>query len=479
MSIGECTAKVGETVSVEITLYDVATGLSGYDIEVSLENEKIARIVNVILPAFGLKDIGDLPSSSVRIKAVDLNETVSSGVKEASLATLEFEGLYPGTTDIIVFVRAMDDDDGNPIEPDISQGHIEVLSSTTTSTSTDTPESIPIEESEATSTPRLPPTEGLTLSMGGEMTVPVDDSTAIELKLHNIDKGLSGYDVTISVENEELAEVVNVVLPNFGITEVGDLPNSSVRIRVIDLNDIISLQMEEALLATLELEGMKPGTSEIVVSIRTMDDDNGNALEPEVIQGSVRVVGDGAEGYLVSEGFFDDFNDGDDDGWGHEVGHWVVTDGAYTATKGSELPRSSLLDYTFSDFVFEGDLSIGAEGAASVGLRVQSLDTATNTGLGAGVLLVVFPGGNSIYWHVVSDGTGDPQNVRPLGISVSEEQPLHIRIEVVGDTYTVFVNGQWKNELKTAAYSSGQLVLGVNVYYPLPVSWDNIGIAAP
>ena len=176
--------------------------------------------------------------------------------------------------------------------------------------------------------------------------------------------------------------------------------------------------------------------------------------------------------------FFDDFDDGDDEGWGHEFGNWIVIDGEYTASGESGVPMSSLLGYSLTNFTFEGDLRITQQGAAHIGLRVQDMNSTGNTNINNGILLVIFPGGNSVYWHIIKDGIGDAQDIKPLGIAVSEDQPLHIKVDVIGDSYNVYVNGVWKNELVDSTYSSGQFVLGINLNYPTPTTWDNIRITA-
>ncbi|GAJ04283.1 unnamed protein product, partial [marine sediment metagenome] len=176
------------------------------------------------------------------------------------------------------------------------------------------------------------------------------------------------------------------------------------------------------------------------------------------------------------DGAYDDFSDGIDDGWGHEFGDWVVLNGEYTATGEPGPPMSSILGRSFDDLVFDGDLRITKKGAAQLGIRVQDLSSTGVSNVGNGILLVIFPGGGSIYWHVIVDGVGEPQNVRPLGMRVSVEHPLHVRLEVVGDTYNAYVNGKLKNTLVDSTYHSGKLVVGVNLGYPTPTTWDNIQV---
>ncbi|MFC1977411.1 hypothetical protein ACFLWS_04000 [Chloroflexota bacterium] len=287
VSIEEGTTTVGTKCTVRIVLLNATDGLSGYMIRVFLVNPEVAQITDIVLPSFASAKFSNLPANTVEIATLDLGDIVGIGTEETSLATLELEGLNLGNSGIAIEITAMEDDSNNPIEPRILPGYVEVLPGKSTSQSIDTPESVPTGETNVPPTPTLPPLEGLTLSISHEMTLLVGDTSSAELRLHNIDKGLSGYDLTFSVENKESAQIVNVVLPDFGITEIGNLPSGSVRIRAIDVNDIIQLQMKEVLLATLELEGIESGTGAIAISIHTMDDDQGNPMKPEIMLGAM------------------------------------------------------------------------------------------------------------------------------------------------------------------------------------------------
>ena len=178
----------------------------------------------------------------------------------------------------------------------------------------------------------------------------------------------------------------------------------------------------------------------------------------------------------VSEGnkvfaFFDDFEDGDDFGWGHEIGSWIVSNGEYTATGKSGLAGSSVGSISWTDYIFEGDLRITQKGAAHLGLRVHEVGVSSND-LPNGIVLVIFPSGNSIYWHVRENWIGDPQGIKNLDVSVN--RPIHVKVEIAGDTYKAYVNGILKNTLDDNTYSSGKIAVCVNLNYPTPTTWDNI-----
>lgn len=126
ISIGDATTTIEGVVTIDISIDGVTEGISGYDLTVLLTGDSVAQIVDVVLPDFGLTDISELPSNTVTIMAVDLKDIVPSGTKKALLATVKLQGIGLGTSTIDVIVNAMDDDDGNPIEPYVSTGTIEV-----------------------------------------------------------------------------------------------------------------------------------------------------------------------------------------------------------------------------------------------------------------------------------------------------------------------------------------------------------------
>lgn len=126
ISIGEVKIEVGDEVAADISTRGAIGGLSGYDLNVSITDEAVAEIVDVVFPNFGLTSISELPSSTVRIMAVDLNDIVPPRTEEALLATLKLRGIVAGTSKIHIIVHAMDDDKGAPVEPHFSLDSIVV-----------------------------------------------------------------------------------------------------------------------------------------------------------------------------------------------------------------------------------------------------------------------------------------------------------------------------------------------------------------
>ncbi|RCV63254.1 hypothetical protein C5S53_14995 [Methanophagales archaeon] len=118
---------IGSTTTVNITLNEAPNGLSGYNLTVSLSKPSIAEIISVSYPSWAtLHDNSALPADSIWMKAADLLEQVESGATNINLGALTFRGDEEGTSDILITVTKMDDDNGYPINPSIDPGHLRV-----------------------------------------------------------------------------------------------------------------------------------------------------------------------------------------------------------------------------------------------------------------------------------------------------------------------------------------------------------------
>jgi len=112
---------------VNLTLNRAPNGLSGYNLTVALANISIAEIISVTFPAWAtLNANSSLPADSVWMKAVDLNDEITSADTNITLGTITVRGDKPGTTSITATVTKMDDDNGYPINPSTELGHLNV-----------------------------------------------------------------------------------------------------------------------------------------------------------------------------------------------------------------------------------------------------------------------------------------------------------------------------------------------------------------
>lgn len=118
---------VGETAPVPVLLNEAPSGVAGYSFEVSLADATVARIAGVESPGFDLTHQEVLSESRVRIAAADTQRTVQNGARNAVLFLVKLQGLIVGATPIEVRLINMDDDDGNPLEPELTSGRAVVV----------------------------------------------------------------------------------------------------------------------------------------------------------------------------------------------------------------------------------------------------------------------------------------------------------------------------------------------------------------
>ncbi|WP_309383586.1 hypothetical protein [Cerasicoccus frondis] len=171
--------------------------------------------------------------------------------------------------------------------------------------------------------------------------------------------------------------------------------------------------------------------------------------------------------------FFDNFDSGASPLWENNSGGWAASGGVYAAASPDNAPNAlSALPYVLTDFEIELDINDVTDG----GVWLHSTE-AGGTSIGrAGVLLVAGAGGGDLYWHVVSDGTtyGSSLNIANGVFTVGVSDP-HLRITVVGDTYSVYVDGSLTpaTSLTDSTFSSGQVALYDN---SLSNTFDNVSL---
>ena len=101
-------------------------GLAGLDFVVTLSNPGAASIVGAELAAFGLTSVEQISASEVRFRAVDIAGIVQAGAVNAALAALTVQGNKNGSTEVMLNVTRLDDEDGNPIIADVLSGTVNV-----------------------------------------------------------------------------------------------------------------------------------------------------------------------------------------------------------------------------------------------------------------------------------------------------------------------------------------------------------------
>ena len=108
---------IGNISSTNITADILPTGLSGYNITISISNSSIAEIESIEFPSWATLHVNStLPSNSAWIKAVDLNKKIEANATNVTLVTINIKSEHEGNAFINISITKLDDDNGYPIE---------------------------------------------------------------------------------------------------------------------------------------------------------------------------------------------------------------------------------------------------------------------------------------------------------------------------------------------------------------------------
>jgi hypothetical protein len=120
----ETTAADGPT-TVDIVLTNAPDGLSGYYLDVTVDDPGVAKIESASYPdRFALTsdpEIG-VDGTSATLEAADIDGTVQPGSMDVTLVTVTVSFLEPGETTLSVEPRQFDADGGNGFSPSTRSG---------------------------------------------------------------------------------------------------------------------------------------------------------------------------------------------------------------------------------------------------------------------------------------------------------------------------------------------------------------------
>ncbi|WP_049922420.1 alkaline phosphatase PhoX [Halopiger djelfimassiliensis] len=112
----------------------------------------------------------------------------------------------------------------------------------------------------------------------------------VDLTLSSIPDGLAGGRISLTVEHTDVATITNASYPDaleLTADPVVSDDGSTVEFRFADLENEIQSGATDVTLATVELEGVGAGTTDLTLDVHALDDDSGTALEPQPRPGVV------------------------------------------------------------------------------------------------------------------------------------------------------------------------------------------------
>jgi PKD repeat protein len=145
--------------------------------------------------------------------------------------------------------------------------------------------------------------EGIVRSGDCTITAP-GESASCTIAMETVTRGLSEYDITVTVEDPGVAEITGIGFPAWaGLNSRGKTPAASLSFKGADSGNKIHQGDRNVVLATLTLRGIRDGTTRLRVNVNHMKDDAGAVYATTASDGTIR-VGSGA-GKASDEGIPD------------------------------------------------------------------------------------------------------------------------------------------------------------------------------
>jgi PKD repeat protein len=152
------------------------------------------------------------------------------------------------------------------------------------------------------------------LSFVPDEAVVIDgQTTEIVISVDSLPAGLAGYNLTVDIDDPEVAEIVGIEYGWANLTENSSLPGTSVYLKALDGNHQIEAGATDVVLATLTVRGKETGNTSLTLGINRLDDDNGEAINATLEIGNLEVTMTPVPGQLNSpqdldgDGLYEDF----------------------------------------------------------------------------------------------------------------------------------------------------------------------------
>ncbi|ELZ15250.1 hypothetical protein C477_18730 [Haloterrigena salina JCM 13891] len=127
--VSDATVEPDSTGSLRVSLTDVPDGLAGFKIALAVDDGDVATVANASYPDhFGLTTdpaVG-ADGETITVEAADLDDAVTAGDANVTLATIDVAGADAGQTDLRVTSMQVDDDDGGAVDPSLEAGTLTV-----------------------------------------------------------------------------------------------------------------------------------------------------------------------------------------------------------------------------------------------------------------------------------------------------------------------------------------------------------------
>ena len=116
---------------------------------------------------------------------------------------------------------------------------------------------------------------------GGTVSVPIRLSDSLI--------GVAGFDIVITASDPDVVEITGADFPPFGLTQQVLSTSTEIRVSAVDLMGILEASVTDALLVTVNLNAIVPGSATIAIEVVRLDDEDGFPMNPTTVGGTVTV----------------------------------------------------------------------------------------------------------------------------------------------------------------------------------------------
>ena len=140
--------------------------------------------------------------------------------------------------------------------------------------------------------------------------------------------------------------------------------------------------------------------------------------------------------------------------WKVANGTWKVEDGVYKVTKGGQAEHSLVGEKDWDDYTIEAKIRIDQHHWAGLVFRAKSEEEYY-------VYYFNVPDNKTELWKHTPGGWGTRANLAQIpaegGVQIKNDQWIDMKVEVDGDTFTLYINDKKQSDNTDASYGTGQV----------------------
>jgi PKD repeat protein len=119
----------------------------------------------------------------------------------------------------------------------------------------------------------------------------VSETREYQIILETAPGGLSGYEMTVALDNPGIAEISGITYPAWaGLHSNPPVPAQSVALSAVDTGQQVWPGATSVVLATIAVKGDTAGTTPITVTVNTLDTDYGGTVTPSEVNGGTATI---------------------------------------------------------------------------------------------------------------------------------------------------------------------------------------------